>query len=129
MFSSQIVSPVVTFRRPTAAAISPRARAGSASAGARCSAGFARPSRACPENARISEALDLSWDDESRLLVELSYQRPMLRIPAEKEKGHKDRLLPIAPEFATFLRPRLRRLNPCRSSCQCVPPTRGWSAC
>jgi len=33
----------------------------------------------------------------------LSYQRPMLRIPAEKEKGHKDRLLPIAPEFAAFL--------------------------
>jgi integrase len=52
---------------------------------------------------RISEALDLSWDDETRLLVELSYQRPMLRIPAGKEKGHKDRLLPIAPEFAEFL--------------------------
>jgi integrase len=52
---------------------------------------------------RISEALDLSWDDESSLVVELSYQRPMLRIPAEKEKGHKDRLLPVAPEFAAFL--------------------------
>jgi integrase len=27
----------------------------------------------------------------------------MLRIPAELEKGNKDRLLPMAPEFATFL--------------------------
>lgn len=52
---------------------------------------------------RISEALELSWDDRTGLVVELSYQRPMLRIPAEKEKGHKDRLLPIAPEFAEFL--------------------------
>jgi hypothetical protein len=28
----------------------------------------------------------------------------MLRIPAELEKGHKDRLLPMAPEFAELLR-------------------------
>jgi len=27
----------------------------------------------------------------------------MLRIPAELEKGHKDRLLPLAPEFAQML--------------------------
>ena len=27
----------------------------------------------------------------------------MIRIPAELEKGNKDRLLPIAPEFAEFL--------------------------
>ena len=27
----------------------------------------------------------------------------MLRIPAECEKGHRDRLLPITPDFATFL--------------------------
>jgi integrase len=27
----------------------------------------------------------------------------MLRIPAEMEKGNKDRLLPLAPEFAEFL--------------------------
>jgi integrase len=27
----------------------------------------------------------------------------MLRIPAELEKGHSDRLLPMAPEFALFL--------------------------
>ncbi len=59
--------------------------------------------RAVVERTADPEALELSWDDESRLLVELSYQRPMLRIPAEREKGHKDRLLPIAPEFAEFL--------------------------
>ena len=28
---------------------------------------------------------------------------PMVSVPAESEKGHKDRLLPIAPEFAEFL--------------------------
>ena len=27
----------------------------------------------------------------------------MLRIPAELEKGNRDRLLPLAPEFAEFL--------------------------
>ena len=30
-------------------------------------------------------------------------QYPMLRIPAELEKGHKDRLLPMAFEFAHLL--------------------------
>jgi integrase len=52
---------------------------------------------------RIGEALELHWTDESRLRVDLSSRYPMLRIPAEREKGHKDRLLPIAPEFAEFL--------------------------
>jgi integrase len=51
---------------------------------------------------RISEALTLSWDG-SELAVDLTGRRPMLRISAEHEKGHKDRLLPLAPEAAELL--------------------------
>ncbi len=52
---------------------------------------------------RLGESLSLSWDDESLLHVDLSGEFPMLRIPAELEKGNKDRLLPIVPEFAEML--------------------------
>lgn len=52
---------------------------------------------------RIGEALNLHWTDEGLLRIDLSCRYPMLRIPAEREKGHKDRLLPLAPEFAEFL--------------------------
>ncbi len=52
---------------------------------------------------RITESLELHWTDESKLRVDLSCRYPMLRIPAELEKGHKDRLLPLAPEFADML--------------------------
>lgn len=52
---------------------------------------------------RLAESLELCWDRDDKLCVDLSGKRPMLRIPAELEKGNKDRLLPIAPEFAEFL--------------------------
>jgi integrase len=53
---------------------------------------------------RLAESLDLWWDREDRLLpVFPRGGRPMLKVPAELEKGHADRLLPIAPEFAMFL--------------------------
>lgn len=52
---------------------------------------------------RIGEALELHWTDETKLRVDLSCRYPMLRIPAELEKGNKDRLLPLAPEFADVL--------------------------
>jgi integrase len=53
---------------------------------------------------RLSESLELWWDREDRLLPIFPKKgRPMLRIPAELEKGHADRLLPMAPEFALFL--------------------------
>ena len=52
---------------------------------------------------RLNEALNLYWDRTGSLSVDLSGRRPMLRIPAELEKGNKERLLPIAPEFAKFL--------------------------
>jgi integrase len=52
---------------------------------------------------RLTESLDLTWDRDDKLCVDLSGKRPMLRIPAELEKGNKDRLLPMAPEFAELL--------------------------
>lgn len=52
---------------------------------------------------RISESLDLYWDREDKLHVDLSGKRSMLRIRIEAEKGKKDRLIPIFPEFAPLL--------------------------
>jgi integrase len=52
---------------------------------------------------RLGEAMQLYWDRDDRLRIHLSGKRPMLRIPAEFEKGNEDRLLPISPEFAEFL--------------------------
>ena len=52
---------------------------------------------------RLAESLDLWWDRDDRLCIDLAGKRPMLRIPGELEKGNKDRLLPVAPEFAEML--------------------------
>jgi integrase len=53
---------------------------------------------------RLSESLALRWDDSpGALVVDLTRKRPMLRIPAEAEKGNQDRILPMAPEFAVLL--------------------------
>lgn len=52
---------------------------------------------------RLSEALCLSWDPNAPISVSLDGKYPALRICAEAEKAHRDRLLPIAPEFAEFL--------------------------
>lgn len=52
---------------------------------------------------RLGEALALSWDDGTEIMVDTSGKYPALRIRAEAEKAHLDRLLPIAPEFAEFL--------------------------
>jgi len=51
---------------------------------------------------RLAESLELTWDRDDKLCIDLSGKRPMLRIPAELEKGNQDRLLPVAPEFAEF---------------------------
>ena len=52
---------------------------------------------------RLEESLELYWDRDDKLCVDLTGKYPMLHIPAELEKGHQDRLHPIAPEFAEFL--------------------------
>ena len=52
---------------------------------------------------RISEALSLSWEEDVPLSVCLNGPYPKLRIWAEGEKAHQDRLLPITPDFGQFL--------------------------
>jgi integrase len=53
---------------------------------------------------RLRESLDLTWNRHGGLVpVFPENGRPMLLVPADLEKGHTDRILPIAPEFAMFL--------------------------
>jgi integrase len=63
---------------------------------------------------RLAESLELYWDREDKLHLVLKGLYPMLRIPAELEKGHKERLLPMAPEFARLLEavPEAERIGP-----------------
>ena len=53
---------------------------------------------------RLSESLDLRWDDDGRIQPRFAEGRlPVLVIPGELEKGFRDREHPMAPEFATLL--------------------------
>lgn len=52
---------------------------------------------------RVSEALALSWEADSGFYVDMSGRRPFLVIAACMEKGNKNRMLPITPDFAAFL--------------------------
>jgi len=52
---------------------------------------------------RLVESLNLYWDRADRLHIDVNGKRPRLAIPAELEKGHRDRLLPLTPDFAEFI--------------------------
>jgi len=52
---------------------------------------------------RLEESTTLSWDKPNTLQIDLTERRPVIRIPAELEKGNTERLWPIVPEFAEFL--------------------------
>jgi integrase len=52
---------------------------------------------------RLEKSTILSWDDESPISIDLSGRHPRFRIYAEAEKGRKDRLLPMTPDFAEFI--------------------------
>ena len=52
---------------------------------------------------RLSESLELSWDQDAPFCVDFSGHRPMFRIYAESQKSRRDQLLPMAPEFAELL--------------------------
>ena len=62
---------------------------------------------------RLGESLNFAWDDDAPIAVDLSGRHPCFRIWAEGEKGHRDRLLPMTPDFAEFLlqTPEARRLG------------------
>jgi len=54
---------------------------------------------------RRGESLQVSWDrDDALRIVDLDRRYPMLRIPAALEKGRRDRLYPLTPDFVEFLR-------------------------
>ena len=54
---------------------------------------------------RIAETYCLTWEpSDGHFLVDLDGKRPMISISAEHEKGHQNRLIPIAPDFAKLLR-------------------------
>jgi integrase len=63
---------------------------------------------------RLEESTVFSWDDDAPITVELGGRRPRIRIFAEAEKGHQDRLLPMTPDFAQFLAltPAAKRTGP-----------------
>jgi integrase len=53
---------------------------------------------------RLTESLGLSWEPKADAIsVDMGGKYPMLRIPSEAEKGGRDRLLPITPDFAALL--------------------------
>ncbi len=52
---------------------------------------------------RLNEAIHLSWESDQYISIDLSNKYPVFKIPAEAEKGHKDRFTPITPDFAKFI--------------------------
>ncbi len=52
---------------------------------------------------RLDEAIWLSWKPGPHISVDMTGKYPLFRIPAEGEKGFKDRLTPMAPDFARVL--------------------------
>ena len=51
----------------------------------------------------MEESVDPSWDDDAAFAVDLSGRFPRFRIYAKAEKGNRERLLPMTPDFAEFL--------------------------
>ena len=52
---------------------------------------------------RLSEAINLSWDEAGSIMIDVSGKYPMFAIPGDKQKSGQDQLLPVAPEFAEML--------------------------
>lgn len=53
---------------------------------------------------RLSEALELSWDDPHKIRVDLTtYRHPMLVLPGASQKNRQDQIVPIAPDWGEWL--------------------------
>jgi len=63
---------------------------------------------------RLGEAVALSWDQESSFQADLTGKRPAFRILGEAQKSGRDEILPMTPDFATFLTevPETERVGP-----------------
>lgn len=61
---------------------------------------------------RLSESLILSWDGNATISIrDIDSRFPMIAIAAESEKGNQDRLWPMPPDLAEFLRRYPQRLR------------------
>ena len=52
---------------------------------------------------RIGEAVGLTWDDADGIRVRLDGKFPAVFIPGRLQKGRRDTVTPLAPDFAAFL--------------------------
>jgi len=52
---------------------------------------------------RLEESTIVSWDDDGPFVLDLSGKFPRFRIQAAAQKGRRDELLPITPDFAEFI--------------------------
>lgn len=52
---------------------------------------------------RIGEAVRLTWDDPQGIRVELDRAYPLLFIPSRLQKGRRDTVTPLTPDFAALL--------------------------
>ena len=59
---------------------------------------------------RVGEAISMTWHPSDTLFLDFDTGRfPMFQISGRAEKGGRDRLLPMAPEFAKFVEPFKRK--------------------
>jgi integrase len=78
---------------------------------------------------RLSESLTMSWDEvPGVIVVDLSGRRPMFRVPAEGEKGNRDRILPMAPRVRGLLGSNPGR-GPSRARLSAHLPSQGTRGC
>lgn len=52
---------------------------------------------------RLEESTIVSWDVDEPFTIDLSGKHPVFRIYAEAQKARRDELLPMTPDFATFI--------------------------
>lgn len=53
---------------------------------------------------RIGEAVKLSWDDPEGVRVDLEREYPLMCIPARFQKGKRETITPITPDFVELLK-------------------------
>ena len=53
---------------------------------------------------RLSESREVYWDRQDKIHLTKTGRYTVMKIPGELEKGHKDRMLPLAPEFVRLLK-------------------------
>jgi integrase len=63
---------------------------------------------------RLEEPTILSWDEDAPFAVDLTGRRPAFRIAGDAQKSGKDEILPLTPDFVTFLlaTPDAERVGP-----------------